>query len=101
MARQIFIGFVTIWCLTTGYLFINYALVRYRIDEGGLIIKKFWSNSTRSWSELKGLNINRCFKFFVVRDKENKVVVFASLDYFKNAREFVETIENKIGERAN
>jgi len=100
ISRNAFLVFVVCWSALTSYLFLKYALVSYTITQDGLMVKRLWSKKIRRWDELRSLTINRRFKYFVVRNYRHKVVVFASLDYFKDVREFVEIISQKIDEHA-
>ena len=75
LGRYLFLSFIFGWCIVSGYLFVRYALVQYYLQEEGLKIQKFGSTRVHAWSDLMKLDINHTFKYFVVRNTKNKVVV--------------------------
>jgi hypothetical protein len=93
--RYGFAAFAVLFTSLALYLFLNFAIVRYHFTQEGVMVKKLWSTTVRAWSELKKPTINSNLKYVVVRDREDKVVIFSSLDYFKDIREFVQTIQTK------
>jgi hypothetical protein len=93
--RYGFLGFAVLFDLLVLYLFLNFALVRYHFTSDGVMVKKLWSTTVRGWAELKKPSINPNLKYVVVRDSDSRIVVFSSLDYFRDIREFVQTIQSK------
>jgi hypothetical protein len=93
--RYGFAGFAVLFGALTLYLFLNFAIVRYYFTQDGVMVKKPWSTTVRAWSELKKPSINPNLKYVIVRDTGGKVVIFSSTDYFKDIREFVQTIQAK------
>lgn len=92
--RYGFLGFSLLFTLLVVYLFLNFGIVRYYFTPEGVMVKKLWSTSVRAWDELRKPTVNPKLKYVVVKDREGKVVIFSSLDFFKDIREFVDTIQS-------
>jgi hypothetical protein len=60
------------------------------------MVKGLFNTKIRGWDELETLRVNGYLKYFSVRDKNGKLVIFSSTDYFKSAQEFVTEIEAQI-----
>jgi hypothetical protein len=86
------VGFV-VGC---GYLFFRFGIVRYYVLPEGIMVKKLFSSTVRSWPELKELKINWRLKYFLVRDTRGKVVIFSSLDYFRDVNDFLAELQKGI-----
>jgi len=91
---------LTLFCAAfvpgVGYLFLRYGVVRYYLVPEGILVKRIGSSTVRAWPELAELKINWRIKYFVVRDREGTVVIFSSLDLFKDVDEFLRELQKRI-----
>lgn len=89
-------GISELLAVLTSYLFLRFAIVRYYVIEEDLMVKGLFSTKVRGWDELGILKVNPNLKYLSVRDKDGKLVVFSSTDYFKDVQEFIDEIKAQI-----
>ena len=82
--------------ILTTYLFLRFAIVRYYLTDEGILVRGLFSTKVRPWFEIASLKVNPHLKYFSVRDRDGKFVVFSSTDHFKDLPEFIEELQSRI-----